>query len=37
MAITLYELAGADADRRFSPFSWRVRMALLHKGLSFLY
>src|ERR1700755_1873131 len=35
MAITLYELAGADADRRFSPYSWRVRMALLHKGLSF--
>jgi len=35
MAITLYELAGADADRRFSPFCWRVRMALLHKGLPF--
>ncbi len=35
MAIALYELAGADADRRFSPYSWRVRMALLHKGLSF--
>lgn len=35
MAILLYELAGADADRRFSPYSWRVRMALLHKGLSF--
>jgi glutathione S-transferase len=35
MAITLYELAGADADRRFSPYCWRVRMALLHKGLSF--
>jgi len=35
MTITLYELAGADADRRFSPYGWRVRMALLHKGLSF--
>ena len=35
MALILYELAGADAERRFSPYSWRVRMALLHKGLSF--
>lgn len=33
MAITLYDLAGADADRRFSPFCWRTRMALAHKGL----
>ncbi|ACL61802.1 glutathione S-transferase family protein [Methylobacterium nodulans] len=35
MAITLYELAGADPDRRFSPFCWRIRLALEHKGLSF--
>jgi glutathione S-transferase len=28
----LYELAGAE-DRRFSPFCWRARMALAHKGL----
>ena len=33
MAITLYDLAGAEADRRFSPFCWRTRMALAHKGL----
>jgi len=33
MAITLYDLAGAEADRRFSPFCWRIRMALAHKGL----
>lgn len=30
---TLYELAGADPDRRFSPFCWRIRLALAHKGL----
>ena len=30
---TLYDLAGADADRRFSPFCWRTRLALAHKGL----
>jgi glutathione S-transferase len=34
MAITLYDLAGAEADRRFSPFCWRTRMALAHKGLA---
>jgi glutathione S-transferase len=34
-AILLYELAGADAGLRFSPYCWRSRMALLHKGLSF--
>jgi glutathione S-transferase len=28
----LYEIVGSD-DRRFSPFCWRVRMALAHKGL----
>ncbi len=33
--ITLYELAGADDARRFSPAVWRVRMALRHKGLAF--
>lgn len=32
MAIELYELVGTD-DRRFSPFCWRTRMALAHKGL----
>jgi glutathione S-transferase len=29
----LYELAGADPDRRFSPYCWRIRLALAHKGL----
>ncbi len=33
--IKLYELAGAEDNRRFSPFCWRVRFALLHKGLLF--
>ena len=33
MAITMYDLAGTEADRRFSPFCWRTRMALAHKGL----
>lgn len=32
MTITLYELLGADG-RRFSPYCWRTRMALAHKGL----
>jgi glutathione S-transferase len=34
MAVTLYDLAGSDADRRFSPFCWRAKMALAHKGLA---
>ncbi len=32
MARRLYELQGKD-DRRFSPFCWRARLALAHKGL----
>ena len=28
----LYELVGKD-DRRYSPYCWRVRMALAHKGM----
>jgi glutathione S-transferase len=32
MAVTMYDLAGAEANRRFSPFCWRARMALAHKG-----
>jgi glutathione S-transferase len=31
--LKMYDLAGADASRRFSPYCWRVRMALAHKGL----
>jgi len=34
MPITMYDLAGSDSDRRFSPFCWRARMALAHKGLA---
>ena len=34
MAITMYDLAGVEADRRFSPFCWRSKMALAHKGLA---
>jgi glutathione S-transferase len=33
MALTLYDLAGADPDRRFSPYCWRIRLALAHKEL----
>ncbi|HWK46729.1 MAG TPA: glutathione S-transferase family protein [Stellaceae bacterium] len=35
MPIQLYDLAGADPKRRFSPNCWRVTMALAHKGLAF--
>jgi glutathione S-transferase len=34
MAIRMYDLAGEETARRFSPFCWRSRMALAHKGLS---
>ncbi len=30
----LYELCGADRDVRFSPFVWRVLLALAHKGIA---
>jgi glutathione S-transferase len=33
MAIRLWDLAAAEDDRRFSPYCWRVKMALRHKGL----
>ena len=35
MGLQLYDLAGAEPERRFSPYCWRIKMALLHKGLSF--
>jgi glutathione S-transferase len=35
MTIQLYDLAGADKNLRFSPFCWRARMALAHKGLAY--
>jgi len=34
MSLKLFELVGTDASRPFSPFCWRTRMALAHKGLS---
>jgi glutathione S-transferase len=33
MARTLYDLAGADDQRRFSPYCWRIKMAFVHKEL----
>ncbi|MCB1473623.1 MAG: glutathione S-transferase family protein [Rhodobiaceae bacterium] len=33
MTIVMYDLAGG-ADCRFSPYCWRARMALAHKGLA---
>jgi glutathione S-transferase len=33
VALTVYDLAGARDDCRFSPYCWRVRLALAHKGL----
>ena len=33
MAMRLYDLAGADANLRFSPYCWRTKLALAHKGL----
>lgn len=29
----LYDLAAAEPERRFSPYCWRTKMALAHKGL----
>jgi glutathione S-transferase len=33
MSIIMHDLAGADPELRFSPYCWRVRFALAHKGL----
>lgn len=35
MVIRLYELAGIDPAHVFSPYCWRTRFALRHKGLDF--
>ena len=32
--MTLYDLAGADPELRFSPYCWRTKFALAHKGLT---
>ena len=34
MPLKLFELVGTDETRPFSPFCWRTRMALAHKGLA---
>jgi len=34
MVMKLYDLAGADPERRFSPYCWRTKLALAHKGLA---
>ena len=34
MALILFDLAAAEDDRRFSPYCWRVKMALRHKNIS---
>jgi glutathione S-transferase len=33
MAIVMHDLAGANPALRFSPYCWRIRMALAHKDL----
>ena len=35
MSRVLYDLAGADPDLRFSPYCWRTKLALAHKGLAY--
>jgi glutathione S-transferase len=34
MSMRLYDLAGADPNLRFSPYCWRAKFALAHKGLA---
>ncbi|WP_439596337.1 glutathione S-transferase family protein [Falsiroseomonas sp.] len=34
MTLRMYDLAGADPARRFSPYCWRVKLALAAKGLA---
>jgi glutathione S-transferase len=33
MTMKLWDLAAAEDDRTFSPYCWRTKMALAHKGL----
>src|SRR5215472_15749704 len=35
MTIKMYDLAGAEPNRRFSPYCWRIKLSLKHKGLDF--
>src|SRR5271169_3778318 len=34
MSLQLYDLAAAEPERRFSPYCWRTKLALAHKGLA---
>ena len=34
-AMRLWELAGAESKRVFSPYVWRVRLVLAHKGINY--
>jgi glutathione S-transferase len=34
MGLQLYDLAGAEPERRFSPYCWRTKLALAHKGIA---
>ena len=35
MSMKLYDLCGRNSAIRFSPYCWRAKMALKHKGLEF--
>jgi glutathione S-transferase len=35
MGVTFYDLCGRDPNLRFSPYCWRARMSLAHKGVHF--
>lgn len=34
MTLRLFDLAGAEPERRFSPYCWRIKLALAHKRLN---
>jgi glutathione S-transferase len=34
VTMKLFDLAGAESDRRFSPYCWRTKLALAHKGFN---
>jgi hypothetical protein len=35
MGVQFYDLAASDPERRFSPYCWRTKLALMYKGLPF--
>lgn len=34
MSLRMYDLAAAEDDRLFSPYCWRTKLAIAHKGLT---